>query len=510
VITLTARQVADAVNGQLNAAPEVLVTGPVVVDSRKVVAGALFVALPGEHADGADFAEGALADGATLVLAARELAGENGPLPTVVVADVQAALGDLARFVLAEVRAKNPNLRVIATTGSVGKTTTKDLIAQLIRTGDDGFGGETIAPIGSFNNEIGMPLTVLTVDENTQFCDFEMGADRPGNITYLAQIAPPNVGIVLRVGTAHMEGFGSREGIANAKAEMLAELVPDGVGVLNADDHRVAAMASRVTGPDQRVITFGRAEEADIRAEDITVDALGRAAFTMRIKAAVAEKIVNTSRVTPGSGISTMMAVIADQRYPVQLTIVGEHHVSNALAAATAAMLVGIPPLTVCARLGAITEMSPHRMAVTERPDGITVIDDAYNANPESMGAALKSLAIVAGRERRSVAVLGEMLELGEDQRAGHEKMGRLAVRLGIKKLIVVGPGAAPMFDAAQQEGSWGGEAVAAADLDAARAILNETLHNGDVVLVKASNGSGLWKLGDELAAGTLGLQVAS
>ncbi|MDR2722998.1 MAG: UDP-N-acetylmuramoyl-tripeptide--D-alanyl-D-alanine ligase [Cellulomonadaceae bacterium] len=492
MIELSAAQVASATGGRPVAAVDATVTGPVVVDSRLVEEGSLFVALPGEHADGADFAAGAVTDGAALILANRELAGSDGqPLPVVVVDDVQAALGDLARYVMARARELNPALQVVAITGSVGKTTTKDLIGQLLTEGRDGFGGETIVPVGSFNNEIGLPLSVLKVTATTQYADLEMGADRPGDIGHLARIAPPNIGIVLAVGTAHMEGFGSREAIADAKAEMLAELLPGGVAVLNADDHRVAAMTSRIAD-GRRVVTFGRAETADICAENVSLDPLGRASFSLCVHGGVIPDVTEP------------------QRHAVHLQIVGEHHVSNALAAASAAILAGIPIDVVAARLSAARIVSAHRMAVTERLDGITVIDDAYNANPESMRAALQAVATVAARDRRSVAVLGEMLELGDNALAAHDEIGRLAVRLNIGLLLVVGPGARHIFEGAQQEGSWGDEAVYVDDVDAARIQLAARLRPGDVVLVKASNGTRLWQLGDDLADGMLSPAASS
>ncbi|QAY70631.1 UDP-N-acetylmuramoyl-tripeptide--D-alanyl-D-alanine ligase [Xylanimonas protaetiae] len=481
MIQLTASEVAQATGGRLAADPDVRVTGPVVADSRQVEPGALFVAIPGEHVDGADFAAGAVADGAALVLASREVGG----LPVVVVDDVPRALGDLARVVLERLRAANPAVKVFSITGSAGKTTTKDLLGRLVAEQD----GDTVAPVGSYNSEVGLPLTVLRGTAATRKLVLELGADKPGDIGYLASIVRPQVAVILMVGTAHIEFFGSQDAIANAKAEVLEGLVPGGVAVLNADDERVLGLAPRATAAGHRVVTFGRVPAADVRAEDVTVDATGRASFTLRVRARVA-----------AAG-----EVADDLRLPVSLRLVGEHHVSNALAAATAAILAGTSPAVVAERLSAAEPGSPHRMAVTERPDGVTVVDDAYNANPESMRAALRSLAVMAGRERRSVAVLGEMRELGANARVAHHEIGLLAVRLNIKLLVVVGDGAYHIHEGATQEGSWGEETVFVPDLDAARTALDELVRPGDVVLVKASNGSGLWRLGDELAAGTLG-----
>ncbi|AEG44055.1 UDP-N-acetylmuramoyl-tripeptide--D-alanyl-D-alanine ligase [Isoptericola variabilis] len=468
MIELTAAEVAEATAGRLagGAAPGTLVTGPVVVDSRQAGAGSLFVALPGEHVDGHDFAAAARDAGAVLVLAARELDG----VPAVVVDDVQAALGELARHVLARLRA-TADVKVVAVTGSVGKTTTKDLLGQLLAPAEGDDPSAVVVPAGSFNNEVGLPLTVLRATPATRRLVLEMGADRPGNIAYLTRIAPPDVGIVLAVGSAHLGFFGDVETIARTKGEMAEGVVPGGTVALNADDVRVAAMAARAP-EDAEVVTFGTIPAAAVRATDVEVDA-GRARFTL----------------TAGG-----------ERAEVALRLVGAHHVTNALAAATAALRLGVPLGTVAERLSRATALSPHRMAVTERPDGVTVVDDAYNANPDSMKAALRTLAVMAGRTRRSVAVLGEMRELGDEARVAHDEIGRLVVRLNIKQLVVVGDGAYHIHEGALQEGSWGEESVFVPDLDAARAVLGETLRPGDVVLVKASNSTGLWRLADELA----------
>ncbi|GAB2454838.1 UDP-N-acetylmuramoyl-tripeptide--D-alanyl-D-alanine ligase [Xylanimonas ulmi] len=491
MIELTASEVAHATGGRLAADPEIRVTGQVVADSRHVGPGSLFVALPGERVDGADFARGAVAAGAVLVLAERDPAGEGDPLPLVVVDDVRIALGDLARYVLARLREANPAVHVFGITGSVGKTTTKDLLGLLVR-GEDP--ADTIAPRGSYNSEVGLPLTVLGASERTRNFVLEMGADKPGDIAYLASVAPPQISITLAVGTAHIANFGSVEAIADTKAEVITGLRPGGVAVLNADDERVLGLAPRATGLGHRVVTFGRVPSADVRAEDVTIDARGRASFVLRVRGRITDAV----------------EVADDVRVPVRLRLVGEHHVSNALGAATAAILIGQSPAVVAERLAVAEPGSPHRMAVTERPDGVTVIDDAYNANPESMRAALRSLAVMAGRERRSVAVLGEMRELGDRARVAHHDIGLLVVRLNVKLLVVVGEGAYHIHEGALQEGSWGEESVFVPDLDAARAVLDERLEPGDVVLVKASNSTGLWRLGDELAAGAVGARVAA
>lgn len=476
MIALTAAEVAAATGGSLHAIEHAaLVHGTVVTDSRQVEPGGLFVALPGEHVDGHDFAAAAVAAGAAAVLAARPVTDDEGrALPTIVVPDVEVALGDLARDVLQRLRlaALEPGgsgLRVIGVTGSVGKTTTKDLLAQLC-----GAAGPTIAPVRSFNNEIGLPLTVLRADESTRFLVLEMGASGPGHLTYLTNVAPPDVAVVLVVGHAHLGGFGGIEAVARAKSEIVQGLVPDGVAVLNADDQRVSAMAALAPG---EVVTFGASAGADVRATDVVVDRAGRARFTLVVDDGTPRR----------------------QEARVELRLVGEHHVHNALAAAAAALAVGLTLDDVAAGLTAADALSPHRMHVVDRADGVTVIDDSYNANPDSMRAALKALAVVAGRDRRSVAVLGEMLELGEDARAAHDAIGELVVRLNIGLTVVVGEGARGIADGANREGSWGDEVALADDVDAAERFLATQLRPGDVVLVKSSFGAGLWQLGDRL-----------
>ena len=473
MIALTAADVAAATGGRLNPEgldPALVVHGPVVIDSRQVEQGSMFVALPGEHVDGHDYAAAAVDGGAALVLAARPVPGRDGgaDLPSVVVDDVEVALGLLAREVLLRLRTDDETgatpLSVVGVTGSVGKTTTKDLLSQVLTPS-----GPTIAPVASFNNEIGLPLTVLRADESTRFLVLEMGASGMGHLTYLTGIAPPDVAVVLAVGSAHLGEFGGIEAVARAKSEIVTGLAPGGVAVLNADDMRVSAMAPLAPGD---VTTFGGTAGADVRATGIRLDRAGRASFTLSANGRSAE---------------------------VSLRLVGEHHVHNALATAAVALRLGLDLDDVAERLSGAGPLSPHRMHVVERPDGVTVIDDSYNANPDSMRAALKTLAVVAGRDRRSVAVLGEMLELGEDHRTAHEAIGLMVVRLNVGLTVVVEAGAQLVADGALREGSWGDEVAIVDDVDTAARFLAEELKPGDVVLVKSSYGSGLWRLGDVL-----------
>ncbi|XBH22555.1 UDP-N-acetylmuramoyl-tripeptide--D-alanyl-D-alanine ligase [Jonesiaceae bacterium BS-20] len=454
-----AEQIALITGGTLSGDGATRVSGPAVLDSRKVQEGSLFVALAGEHSDGHDFAATAIDNGAALVLGSREIAG----LPMVVVPDVQLALGQIAKQHLINLRAAG-DLKVIAITGSVGKTTTKDLIGQILSQH-----GATVVPAGSLNNELGLPLTVLTATAETRYLVVEMGASAPGDLTYLTSIAPPDVATVLIVGQAHLGGFGGIEDVARTKAELVGGLAPGGIAVLNADDLRVVAMKEQAPG---EIITFGSVRDATFQAVNTTIRELGQVSFDVLTSDGSTEH--------------------------VDLQLVGEHHLTNALAALASCAAVGIEISQGAQVLNTAQAISPHRMAVTER-DGITFIDDSYNANPDSMRAALKALAVIAGRKRRTIAVLGEMLELGPDSRAHHDEIGRLVVRLNISLLVVVGQGASGFADGALQEGSWGDEVASVDTVEQAAALLEEELTAGDVVLLKSSNGSGLWRLADQL-----------
>lgn len=448
MIALTLSEVATATGGRLasDADPAAVVTGSVEFDSRAVGPGGLFLALPGERADGHDFAGMAVRAGAVAVLATREL-----EVPTVIVEDVLVALGRLARAVLDRL----PDLTVLALTGSSGKTSTKDLLAALLAGH-----GETVAPPGSFNNELGFPWTVLRACATTRYLVLEEGARGAGHIAALCEIAPPHVAAVLNVGSAHLGGFGSIAAIARAKGELVEALPADGVAVLNADDPLVAAMAGRTAA---RILWVGTAAEADVRAEDVSLDAVGRASFAL---------------------------VAAGERHDVRLQLHGAHHVGNSLSAAGMALAVGVPLADIAATLTTATPVSPWRMAVSERADGVTIVNDAYNANPESVASALRTLAAMSADGRRTWAVLGPMAELGEDTGRAHASAGALAVQLGIDRVVAVdAPAIRDGADAA------GGHATLAADLDAAAALLTEQVRAGDVVLVKASRVAGLERL---------------
>jgi UDP-N-acetylmuramoyl-tripeptide--D-alanyl-D-alanine ligase len=423
------------------------VADSVVIDSREAGPGALFAALPGANTDGHDFAAAAVAAGAVAVLASRPVG-----VPALVTPDVQTALARLARALADAV----PGLTIAGITGSAGKTTTKDLAAQLVENL-----GPTVAPQGSYNNEIGHPLTVLRATNETRYLVLELAARKPGDITHLCQIAPPSLGVVLCVGHAHAGEFGGLAEVARAKGELPAALPASGVALLNADDPNVRAMAARTRA---RVVTFGRSSGATVRATGVRLDERGRPAFTL---------------VTPGGSAH------------VRLRLFGEHNVVNALAAAALAGELGLAVPAVAESLSAATARSRWRMEVTDRADGVTVINDAYNSNPEAVAAALETLAVMA-KGRRAFAVLGPMNELGSQARHWYEDAGGLAARAGVAGLIVVGEDAAPMVAGARAEPSWHGELLEVPDAGSAVAAIGSLLAPGDVVLVKASRSAGL------------------
>lgn len=473
MIALTAAEIAEITNGRLLADPDVT-PGSVVTDSREAINGSLYVAKAGENADGHAFVGAAFAKGAVLALAEREIADDAGRIyPSVIVDDAVLAMGALAAEQVRRIRARREatgeQLTVIGITGSAGKTTTKDLLAGILSTE-----ANTVSPRGSYNGEVGVPLTVFQAGFDTRFLVIEMGATGIGHIRYLAEMVAPEIGVVLGVGTAHAGEFGGVENIAAAKGELVEALSATGTAVLNLDDPRVAAMAKRTPAA---VLGFSaRNAEASgpvVRAEHLDTNASGHPEFDLEL---------------PGKA-----AVRVSSR------LIGEHHVSNLLAAAAAAHAAGIPAAHIGASLSSQAAASRWRMERTERPDGVTVINDAYNANPESMRAALRTLADL-GQGRRTWAVLGAMLELGEDSIREHTAVGTQVVRLNISRLVVVGREARSLYVSAVQEGSWGDECVFAETADEAYDLLQVQLEPGDLVLFKSSNSIGLRHLGDRIA----------
>lgn len=455
----SAQWIAEAVSGRL-VGSDVSVTGSVVTDSREAQAGSLYVARRGESADGHAFVAGAVARGAVAVIVEHEV---DEAVAQIVVEDSTEALGALARAHVEALRAGGA-LDVIAMTGSVGKTTTKDLLLQIMSAD-----GPTVAPKLSFNNEVGLPLTVLLADEKTRHLVLEMGASGPGHITYLTDIVAPDVAIELCVGHAHVGGFGGFEGVAAAKAELIRGMRPGGPVILNTDDPNVEAMAPLASGEVIRFSASGN-PRAEVRAQDVSVDAADRASFTLVTPAGTAQ---------------------------VSLKIVGRHHVANALAAAAGALTLGVDLATVVQVLSSARALSPHRMDVHELViDGceLTLIDDSYNANLDSMRAGIAALSSI-GKGGRMIAVLGEMLELGEDSQSLHEQVGAMIEACGVETLIGLGADAHYYLEGASAVPN---RQVASDPADAARLAL-EFAGDGAVVLVKGSFGSHSWQVADIL-----------
>jgi len=474
MIALTLAEVAAATRGTLlldgtGATPETTVSGLSTTDSREVVPGTIFFAKPGEATDGHLFAPQAVEAGAALVVVDHPL---DLAVPQLLVEDTVVALGDLATEVIARVRGLG-RLKIVGITGSNGKTTTKNLLRAVLEQV-----GPTIAPRASFNNEVGAPVTMLEVTEETQFLVAEMGASGIGEIARLVRMARPDVGVVLKVGLAHAGEFGGIEKTLQAKTEMVTDLLESDVAVLNLDDPRVVTMAEKTAA---RVLWFGLDERADVRATDVVSDRRGTS-FTLHL---------------PPRDSGDGQGAQAQSR-PVRFQVLGEHHVMNALAAAASAHVLDVDIDTIVSALQTVKTAERWRMEVLGN-DEVTVINDAYNASPDSMSAALKTLALIREPGSRTIAVLGEMSELGEFSGEEHDRIGLQAVRLGIDQLIIVGPEARRMHITAINEGSWDGESLYFETQDAAFEHLQGALRPGDTVLVKSSNSAGLRFLGDRL-----------
>jgi UDP-N-acetylmuramoyl-tripeptide--D-alanyl-D-alanine ligase len=458
VIEMSLDEIADVVGGTAHG--EAVVTGGAFVDTRTPEAGGLFVAVAGERVDGHDLAATAGDAGAAAVLGSRPTA-----LPTVVVPDVTAALGLLARHVVDRL----PEVVVLAMTGSQGKTGTKDYLAHVLSES-----GPTVATRGNFNNELGVPLTVLRATPETRYLVVEMGARGVGHIAELCAVAPPRVAAVLNVGTAHIGEFGSREAIARAKGEIVEALPADGTAVLNADDDLVAAMAARTAA---QVVTFGGPTDGpapEVAVSEVTTDELGRQSFELAHR---------------GSGAT------------VHLAQVGAYQWRNAAAAAAMALAAGLDLDTVADSLADAVPASRWRMELAERPNGLVVLNDAYNANPESMRAALETLGGIGARTgRRTVAVLGQMLELGDGAAAAHRGVGEYAARAGVDVLLTVGGDAAGIARGFDDGG--GGVSITTAGRDEAVDWLRHNVSAADVVLVKASRGAALELIAEDLLTG--------
>jgi UDP-N-acetylmuramoyl-tripeptide--D-alanyl-D-alanine ligase len=461
VIHLSLDDLAGIVGGTVyGRSDQVSIIGPIAVDSRRATEGCVFIAMRGENTDGHRFVSAAIDAGASIIIAERPL---DVAVPVVVVDDSRDALTNLTGEVVARVRAEG-RLKVVAVTGSNGKTTTKNILRAILETA-----GPVVAPHESFNYEVGVLLSMLDITAATEFLIVELGASAEGEIARLVSIVVPDIAIVLKVGLAHAGGFGSIEATQRAKAEIVAELPTTAVAVLNVDDTRVAEMAGMTRA---RVVSFGFSGSAELRAENITTTSAGTS-FTL---------------------------VSAQDRHTVRLRIFGEHNVMNAVAAFAAAKELGVDMGVAIAAVSMLPRAEHWCMDLHRAPGDITVINDAHDASPDSMAAALKTLAEITRGKHRAVAVLGEMSELGEFADEEHDRLGRLAVRLNIDQLIVVGHAARHLHNAAGLEGSWDGESVLVESADVAYDLLRDVLQPGDVVLVTSSNSAGLGMLGDRIA----------
>jgi UDP-N-acetylmuramoyl-tripeptide--D-alanyl-D-alanine ligase len=427
----------------------------VTIDSRQAAAGSLFVALAGEHVDGHRFVADAAAAGAVAALVTEPQAVA---IPQLVVADAAAAMLALG----AAVRRRS-DARAVAITGSVGKTTVKDLTAAALRSRL-----RTVAARGSFNNELGVPLTLLALEPDTQALVAEIGARHVGDIAHLAPAVAPDVAMVTAVAGVHLEIFGTIDAVAAAKAELVEALGPAGTAVLNAADVRVAAMAERA--PASLMVAIDDAR-ADVTAERVELDRFARPRAVAR---------------TPWGDVA------------FTVPISGRHHIGNGLFALAAAGLLGVD-LDAAAAALADAAVSPWRGEITEVA-GLVVLNDAYNASPTSVAAALRTLVAVE-RTGRTVAVLGVMAEIGEHARQEHVAIGRLAVELGVDRIVAVGSEAAGIVEGATDAGATADQVLAADDVVAARELVTPVLDDGDVVLVKGSRVAGLDALASALVS---------
>ena len=474
MIKLTLAEVAEAIGGQLlQGDSSLVVTGTVETDSRLVGEGSLFFAKPGEFTDGHLYVARAAQSGAVASVVQHLVDGAEGHAQ-ILVTDVVVALAKLASAVLARVRAAG-DIKVIGITGSNGKTTTKNLLRAILSQV-----GPTVAPIESYNNEVGAPISVLKIDYATKFLVAELGAGGVGSIRYLAEMIKPDIGVLLKIGLAHVGEFGGIETTAKIKGELLDVMSEQAaVGqrnqlIANLDDSAIRELVSQHA--NLNTTWYGTNGDAQYRASNFEMS-LDGTSFDLNFSEATSS--AETAR--------------------VRLQILGEHHIMNALAATAVADLVGVPRHQIVSALENVELAERWRMQVLRRADGITVINDAYNASPDSMKAALQTLAQLGRQGHRTIAVLGEMAELGQFSRAEHDAIGRLVVRYNIDQLVVVGEAARLIHMGASLEGSYDGESKYFETASEALGYLREKLLAGDIVLVKSSKSANLRYLGDDL-----------
>ena len=460
MIALTIAEIAGAINGQIvHGDPSQVVTQSADTDSRSLEKGGIFFAKLGEHEDGHRYLEQVAETAALAVVSEPNLQVD---LTQIQVADTVFALTELAKYVLNKVRSTG-DLQVVGITGSNGKTSTKNMLREILSRV-----GPTIAPRDSFNNEVGLPLTVLKLQKETKYLVLELGAAGLGSIAALASWCLPDIGVELKVGLAHAGAFGGIETTAQIKREMMPFIQK--VAVLNEDDPVVRLFEAN---PEVQRVGFGFAREADFEIKSVDLSLSGT-------KLAISYPDGEVSEIT--------------------LKMLGEHQAMNVSAALAVAHHLGVAKEVAIEAVSQMEMAERWRMQLIRRQDGVFIINDAYNASPDSMRAALQTLATLGRQGHRTIAVLGQMAELGEYSVNEHDQLGRLVVRYNIDQLYVVGEEAKLIHMGAMQEGSWDGESVFCETISAAFEAIHDKLSPGDIVLVKSSNIAGLRFLGDELA----------
>ena len=453
---LTLGQICEIVGGKLIGDPTIGVSG-VSIDSRSAHPGDLFAAIVGERVDGHNFIEQAVSNGASALLTSRQVDGNQVVVPASP-DSLDPVIHALAK-ISSHVRTLMRGVEVIGITGSSGKTSTKDMIGQVLSQAS-----VTHAPAGSQNNELGLPLTLLSAPRDVKYLVTEMGMRGIGHITHLCSLAQPTIGVITNVGHAHIGEVGSIEGIAKAKSELVGAIPASGVVVLNADDELVLAMRELTNAT---VFTYGFSKSADVRAENLQLTAYGSYTFDL---------------------------IYRGERVPASIPILGEHNVLNALAAAAVGIAVGMEVKDISRALTTLKQMSKWRMEVHQIPGNVTIINDAYNANPESMIAALETLTAIPATGN-TFAILGKMHELGEASDAIHAQIAKLAIELGVSQVVAVGEAAKAygLPETKVQKSVW------LPDFDSACDYIVNEVNSGDILLFKASRAEQFEVLADQI-----------
>jgi UDP-N-acetylmuramoyl-tripeptide--D-alanyl-D-alanine ligase len=464
---LTLGQICDIVSGELIGDPTIKVSG-ISIDSRSCAVGDLFAAIVGERVDGHDYIGQAVKAGANALLTSKQVEGSQVIVPASPDA-LDPVIHAIAK-ISSHVRSLMRGVEVIGITGSSGKTSTKDMIGQVLS-----HAATTHAPAGSLNNELGLPLTLLSAPRDVKYLVAEMGMRGLGHITYLCELAQPTIGVITNVGRAHIGEVGSIEGIAKAKSELVRAIQPSGVVVLNADDERVLAMRELT---EATVFTYGFASTADVRAENLQLSAYGSYNFDL---------------------------VYRGERIPASIPMLGEHNVLNALAAAAAGISVGMEVTDIARALTTLKQMSKWRMEVHQVPGNVTIINDAYNANPESMAAALETLTAIPATGK-TFSILGKMHELGNDSNVIHEQIAKLASDLGVTQVVAVGDqarayGLSEIATEAKTLENKAQKSVWLPDFDSACDYIVKEVNSGDILLFKASRAEQFEVLADRIEA---------